>query len=85
MRRAASPTQAVTWAASVTSTAAPQARAPKASCAAATPPALRAQNATCAPSARKHSTIARPMPREPPLTSTLRPCSPRSMRVSFLK
>src|SRR5689334_20676575 len=35
--------------------------------------------ATFAPEARKRSTIARPMPRAPPVTTATRPC--RSMRL----
>ncbi len=41
--------------------------------------ASRAQNATDAPSARSSSTMARPMPRVPPVTSALRPFRCRSM------
>src|SRR3954447_24840244 len=44
----------------------------------------RAQKATCAPSARNPSTIARPIPRVPPVTRTCFPLSFRSIRRSHL-
>ena len=40
--------------------------------------AVRAQNPTAAPSADSTSTIARPIPRVPPVTRARRPCRPRS-------
>jgi hypothetical protein len=45
--------------------------------------ALREQNATSAPSAANSSTVARPMPRLPPVRITFFPFNPRSM-VFFL-
>ena len=77
---AASRTHAPIPAASATSTAAPNALPPPAaSClvAAATSALPRAQIATWAPSAANRSAIARPMPFVAPVTSTLRPPSPK--------
>src|SRR5690242_19930232 len=44
-----------------------------------TPSSPRAQSATLAPSATKRSATARPIPRLPPVTTTLRPVSCRSI------
>jgi len=46
--------------------------------------ALRAQKPTTAPSSRKPATMARPIPRVPPVTRTRLPASWRSMVVSPL-
>ena len=53
-------------------------RSVSASAAAVTSAAVRAQNPTAAPSARNVSTMARPMPRVPPVTRARSPCKPRS-------
>ena len=50
---------------------------------AATSSASRAQKPTTAPSSRKASTMARPMPRVPPVTRTRLPVSCRSMVLAF--
>jgi hypothetical protein len=67
---------------SAMSVACPQALTPlafSASTAAATWSALRAQIATSAPSSANRSAIDRPIPRDPPVTTTFLPLSPRSM------
>jgi hypothetical protein len=56
---------------------------PPSSCAArSTAAASRAPSTTRAPSATSASAVARPRPREPPLTTYTRPASPRSTRRS---
>ena len=66
---AASATQDFRASPSDTSTAAPHTEAPSRTSSAATASAPRAQNATRAPSATSVSTIARPIPRVPPVTT----------------
>src|SRR3954464_345849 len=85
IRPAAASTQAVSAAPSRTSSWTPRTPAPRP----ASPfsvvsisPASRAQNSTAAPSSANASTIARPMPRVPPVTSTRAPFSCRSMTGS---
>src|SRR3954463_7194535 len=82
IRSAAASTQPVSAAPSRTSSWTPRTPAPRP----ASPfsvvsisPASRAQNSTAAPSSANASTIARPMPRVPPVTSTREPVSCRSM------
>src|SRR3954453_18113911 len=86
IRSAAASTQPVSAAPSRTSSWTPRTPAPRP----ASPfsvvsisPASRAQNSTAAPSSANASTIARPMPRVPPVTSTREPVSCRSMRIPF--
>src|SRR3954451_23726318 len=87
IRSAAASTQPVSAAPSRTSSWTPRTPAPRP----ASPfsvvsisPASRAQNSTVAPSSANASTIARPMPRVPPVTSTRGPVSWRSMAESDL-
>ena len=75
---AASETHALSAAPSATSTARPKARTPFSSIALAvafTSASVRAQKATSAPSSAKQSTIARPIPLVPPVTSARLPRS----------
>src|SRR6185436_17340257 len=84
-RSAAAATQAASAAPSRTSTLTPRTPPPRPSSAfsvASISPASRAQNSTAAPSSANASTIARPMPRVPPVTSTREPVSCRSMASS---
>ena len=83
---AASTTQALSAAPWRTSRARPNARTPISSTALAvamTSASVRAQKATSAPSTAKASTIARPMPFVPPVTSARLPCRRRSMPGSL--
>jgi hypothetical protein len=80
--RAASSTQAFRAAPSPTSSARPNTLMPRPASAwlvASTSAALRAQKATWQPSAASVSTIARPMPLVPPVTTARLLASPRSM------
>src|SRR6185295_6942137 len=80
------PTQAARASPSPTSTTVPVTlpRPLSASWVALTSPASRAQNPTVAPSSRNASTMARPMPRVPPVTRTRMPLSCRSMAGPFV-
>src|SRR4051795_552495 len=82
-RSAAAPTQAVSAPPSRTSSCTPRTPAPRpanAFSASSISAESRAQNSTAAPSSANASTMARPMPLVPPVTSTREPASCRSMR-----
>jgi hypothetical protein len=87
IRPAAASTQPVSAVPSRTSSCTPRTPAPRPASSfsvVSISPASRAQNSTAAPSSANASTIARPMPRVPPVTSTREPVSWRSMGTPFL-
>src|SRR3954447_25244509 len=87
-RRAAASTQSVSAAPSRTSSCTPCTPPPRPASSFSVDsisPVSRAQNSTAAPSSANASTIARPMPRVPPVTSTREPLSCRSMTESVLE